>query len=110
MNNFMYQEEIKRTLNKDLDKNNQMLNMALGLCGESGEVADMLKKYMYQGHDLNKEELIKELGDISWYLFNMMNCLEVSSGEVFKMNIDKLRKRYEKGFSAAASVKRVDND
>lgn len=41
---------------------------AMGLSGESGEVVDLLKKVVGHGHDLDKEKLIKELGDVMWYL------------------------------------------
>ncbi|NLL66623.1 MAG: nucleoside triphosphate pyrophosphohydrolase family protein [Clostridiaceae bacterium] len=41
-----------------------ILNGTLGLSGETGEVADHVKKYLFQGHNLNKHHLAEELGDI----------------------------------------------
>ena len=45
-----------------------MINSVMGLCGESGEAIDIVKKWMAQGHELDKEHLDKELEDIAWYL------------------------------------------
>lgn len=105
-----YQNEIKRTLNNDLSEKEQIINMSLGLCGESGEVADIIKKAYFQGHELDRIKLINETGDICWYLFNLLNILGVDAREVFEYNISKLQKRYKEGFSAADSIKRVDTN
>lgn len=80
----------------------------LGLTGEAGEVADLLKKHIGHGHELNKEKLSKELGDVLWYLSNIASCFEIDLNDVAKTNIDKLKKRYPKGFNASDSIKRVD--
>ena len=64
-----YQTAALRTAQTDkLTANELLLNSALGLCGESGEVADLVKKHRFQGHDLDFDHVAKELGDISWYL------------------------------------------
>ena len=56
------------TLNPQLSKKDVLINGVMGLCGESGEAIDIVKKWLAQGHDLDKEKLAKELGDICWYL------------------------------------------
>lgn len=86
--------------------NDQLINAALGLCGEAGEFADLLKKYLYQGHVLDDECLIKELGDVLWYISLAADEMGVTLSEVMAKNIDKLRKRYPEGFSAERSVNR----
>jgi NTP pyrophosphatase (non-canonical NTP hydrolase) len=86
----------------------RILNAALGLGGESGEVCDMLKKHLFQGHPLDHNELILELGDILWYVAYMAYALGVPLEEVAQRNVDKLRKRYPNGFSVEASVNRKD--
>lgn len=65
-----YQKEAMRSTNPESlnDQAKGLSNTALGLCGESGEVADMIKKHLHQGHDLDKEHMAKELGDVAWYL------------------------------------------
>ena len=57
-----YQEVAMATLNPMLDKKNVLINSVMGLCGESGEVIDIVKKWLMQGHELDKEHLIKRVG------------------------------------------------
>lgn len=102
-----YQIWCNRTVNAS-NKDELMINAALGLCGESGEVADHLKKHLYQGHELDRENLIKELGDISWYISAMATALGVTLEHVLRKNNEKLLKRYPNGFSKEASVNRVE--
>ena len=65
MNINEYQELAMRTLNPALDKKDVLINSVMGLCGESGEVIDIVKKWLAQGHELDRERLIKELGDVA---------------------------------------------
>lgn len=93
---------------KDLPNPGELLNGALGLTGESGEVSDMIKKHIFHGHDLDRDELIKELGDVCWYVALLCNAIGVSLDEVMTRNIDKLRERYPEGFSESASRNRKE--
>lgn len=102
-----YQRLAMTTLNKDLDKKDILINGVMGLCGESGEAIDIVKKHLAQGHCLDRESLIKELGDIAWYLAETATALDVDLEDVFIMNIEKLKKRYPNGFSAENSVNRT---
>lgn len=81
---------------------------ALGLCGESGEFADMAKKYLFHGHALNREEAAKELGDIAWYLAVAAETLGYTLDEILQMNVDKLSRRYPEGFSSERSIYREE--
>ena len=101
-----YQKLAMTTLNPALDKKDVLINGVMGLCGESGEAIDIVKKHLAQGHDLNREALIKELGDIAWYLAETATALDVSLEEVFSRNIEKLKKRYPEGFDPERSVNR----
>ena len=85
-----------------------ILNSALGLCGESGEVADLVKKCRFQGHDLDKKKIIEELGDVCWYIAIMSKGLGVDLETVMQMNIEKLEKRYPNGFDPKKSINRKD--
>ena len=87
-----------------------LLNSALGLCGESGEVADIVKKFRFQGHDLDFEHIAKELGDISWYLAVGAYAIGYGLETILQMNVDKLKARYPNGFSADRSLHRDKND
>ena len=68
MNPNEYQKLAMTTLNKDLSKKDVLINGVMGLCGESGEVIDLVKKHLHQGHEINKEKIIDELGDVCWYI------------------------------------------
>jgi len=81
---------------------------ALGLAGEAGEVADTIKKAVFHRHALDADKLVKELGDVLWYLAALASKLGVGLDEVAERNIAKLRERYPEGYSSAASVARVD--
>ena len=70
------------------------------------EAIDIVKKHLAQGHDLNKEHLIEELGDIAWYLAETSYALDISLEEVLKLNIEKLQKRYPEGFDKQKSIDR----
>lgn len=103
-----YQELAMRTLNKEMSKKDMLINGVMGLCGESGEAIDMVKKHLAQGHEIDREKLIKELGDIAWYLAEMATVLDIEFEEVFVRNIEKLKKRYPDGFDKEKSIKREE--
>ena len=109
-----YQQAALRTANMSSYKDalSAMTNAALGLCGESGEVADIVKKATFQGHDFGseKEHIVKELGDIAWYLALAASALDVPLSEVLEMNIEKLKRRYPDGFDAERSMHRSAGD
>ena len=73
-----YQKMALTTLNPALGKQDVLINGVMGLCGESGEAIDIVKKHLAQGHPLDREGLIKELGDVAWYLAETAYALDVS--------------------------------
>ena len=101
-----YQKKAMQTLNPALSKADVLLNGVMGLCGESGECIDLVKKHLHQGHELDKVKLCKELGDVAWYLAEVAYALDVSLEEVLRGNLDKLKKRYPQGFTPERSVNR----
>ncbi len=101
-----YQKLAMTTLNPKLDKKDVLINGVMGLCGESGEAIDIVKKHLAQGHELDREKLIKELGDIAWYLAETATVLDVTLEEVLTRNIEKLKKRYPEGFDTERSLHR----
>ena len=105
-----YQELAMRTLNPSLSKRDVLINSVMGLCGESGEAIDIVKKWMAHGHELDREHLAKELGDIAWYLAEAAFALDIPLEDVLQANIDKLNKRYPEGFDTARSVTRLQGD
>ena len=98
------------TLNPDLQKRDVLINSVMGLCGETGEAIDIVKKWMAQGHVLDKEQLVKELGDIAWYLAEAATALDMPLEEILQANIDKLKQRYPNGFETERSLVRLQGD
>lgn len=115
-----YQEAALRTLNtKDLDLNElfekvrthaTLINGLVGLNGEAGEALDILKKWLFHNHELDKEHLAKELGDVAWYLAVSAKGLGYTLEEILEMNIDKLMARYPDGFDTELSMHRKAGD
>lgn len=103
-----YQRAASRTANKELTRELTLATFALGLAGEAGEVADLIKKHLGHGHWLNKDEIRKELGDVLWYLATVAEACGLSLEEVAAANIVKLQARYPTGFSSEASKNRKD--
>ena len=104
----IYQNEVKRTINTKLHLRDQLNNFCLGLSGEVGEILDHFKKSFYQGHELDKDKLKNEIGDVMWYLANMCNELGFDLEEVMIENIEKLNKRYPNGFTEKDSINREE--
>lgn len=105
-----YQKAAMETLNPALDKKEVLINSVMGLCGESGEAIDIVKKWLMQGHELDKAHLVKELGDVEWYLAEAATALDVPLEIIFQGNLDKLRRRFPNGFDTEASVNRKQGD
>ena len=105
-----YQKLAMTTLNPALNKRDVLINSVMGLCGESGEAIDIVKKWMAQGHELDRERLAKELGDIAWYLAEAATALDLSLEEILQANIEKLKKRYPEGFDETQSIDRPQDD
>lgn len=105
-----YQTLAMRTLNPQLSKKDVLINGVMGLCGESGEVIDLVKKHLAQGHPLDREKMVKELGDVAWYLAETAYALDVPLEDVLAGNIEKLRSRYPEGFNAVKSMNREEGD
>ena len=103
-----YQRLAMTTLNPELSEKDVLINGVMGLCGESGEAIDIVKKWLAQGHELDKEKLAKELGDICWYLAETATVLGYDLEDIMAANIEKLRKRYPEGFDAQKSIHRAE--
>lgn len=70
--------------------------VALGLCGEAGEVAEKIKKLLRDGN-FNQEDVLKELGDVEWYWVRMCEELGVMASDILIKNQQKLADRKFRG-------------
>ena len=96
-----YQKAAMRTCPSNLPRDEALLNAALGLAGEAGEFADIVKKVRYQGLALDaatQARLAEELGDLLWYTAQACDALGLTIAFVMMANILKLQSRYPNGF------------
>lgn len=105
-----YQRLAMRTLNPALKRKDVLINSVMGLCGEAGEAIDLVKKWLAQGHELDRERLARELGDVAWYLAEAATALELQLEQILQGNLDKLSRRYPQGFEAERSAIRLEGD
>lgn len=107
-----YQCEAMRTASGGLNiaVNPLLLNGVMGLNGEAGEAMDIVKKYMFQGHELDREHVAKELSDCLWYLAVAAKGCGYTLAEIVEMNVKKLRARYPEGFTIENSLHRAEGD
>ena len=105
-----YQTEAMRTASgvTAASDENLMLNGAMGLNGEAGEVIDILKKYMFQGHNLETQKIVDELSDVLWYVALTAQGIGCDLDSIMEHNINKLKKRYPNGFEAERSINRTE--
>ncbi|MCB2180103.1 nucleoside triphosphate pyrophosphohydrolase family protein [bacterium] len=101
-----YQEMAEKTSGAGKDGERRMIIAALGLAGEAGEFANMIKKLTAHGHDIPTQKLAEELGDVMWYVAEAATACGLTLNEIAAMNIEKLQARYPEGFSEEASRNR----
>ena len=91
--------EYQQAANRTLYGNEQVLtNCALGLAGETGQVVDLVKKYTFHGKDLDHDAIVKEMGDVLWYLSQIAQWADIDFDEVAQANIKRLNGRYPHGY------------
>lgn len=102
-----YERNVLRTSN-DQAGDLGLVNWALGLAGEAGEYADLVKKAVFHGHELDRDKALKELGDALWYIARAAHQHGSTLADVAEMNVRKLRARYPNGWSSEDSIARRD--
>ena len=110
-----YQKQAMRTMNNHPQgferfgiNDIHLMEAVFGLNGEVGEVTDLYKKYLFQGHPFDFEKFKEELGDMLWYMALFANALGIPLSEIAEYNIDKLKLRFPEGFDAEKSIHRSD--
>lgn len=102
------------TLSADFDmKVPQILTGAVGLASESGEVAEIVKKILFQGKKYDEESIFhlkREMGDVLFYFNMLCLALDVSIDDIMEINVNKLQNRYPSGFTVSKSENRQEYD
>ena len=92
----------------------RLLTGAVGLSAEGGELMEIVKKLIFQGKPVNDETIFhlkRELGDVMWYVMQVLMALNIEIEEVVAMNVEKLQKRYPGGeFDPYYSENRQEGD
>jgi len=101
-----YEKLAMRTANTKATKDMKLANFGMGLSGEAGEVTDYLKKVVFHGHELDKQKLKDELGDVLWYIATIANIAGIELNNIAEYNVEKLKKRYPNGFEKEKSINR----
>ena len=104
-----YQELARRTQNAKLACVERRLHALHGIAAEAGEINGRYQK-TYQGHALDVDKVIDEMGDLMWFISELADVLRVSLDNIAEHNVAKLRKRYPDGFSENRSVYREEVD
>lgn len=110
MNFATYEINVQKTASADLAQKDCLGMGGMGIAEEAGEVAGLIKKHLWHGHELDRTKVIKELGDVLWYLAYLANKIGSSLDEVAEANLNKLALRYPNGFSKEASINRKPGD
>lgn len=84
----------------------RLMHAMIGMCTEAGEVQDAVKKHVFYGKELDRPNLIEELGDIMWYIAIATDVLDTTLEEVMQKNSDKLRARYGNKFTEETAITR----
>lgn len=104
-----YQRLAARTINKELAPLQLLWHSLFGLAGEVGEIHGLYQKE-YQGHKTDPAHLMKELGDLMWFVAEYATANGWTLESIAQMNIDKLKARYPEGFTEERSIHRAKND
>jgi len=102
-----YQVQVLRTANEAHGRDWEKMVCGLGIAGEAGEVADLIKKEVGHGHEAKGQKVMEELGDVLWYVARLADLYGFTLSDVATVNIDKLKARYPEGFSTERSVNRA---
>jgi len=108
-----HRDMVQKLFKTDDNQSMMLLHAVMGIAGEAGELVDAIKKHVFFGKELDKENVVEELGDILFYLEAMAQLLNVSKTQLMAHNVDKLltgeKARHKSGtYSDEAQVARAD--
>lgn len=104
-----YQKLAAKTINEELNTYELKTHALHGMVGEIGELHSLYQK-QYQGHIIDLNHALKELGDLVWFIAEYCTAIGVELDDVMRMNIEKLKARYPEGFDEEHSLHRAEGD
>jgi NTP pyrophosphatase (non-canonical NTP hydrolase) len=115
-NTLEYKEMVKDLAKPGLDiivnispESMNMLHMAVGVSGEAGELLDAIKKVAIYNKDVDRDNVVEELGDLEFYMEGLRQALNITREETLLANRAKLSKRYPQyKYSDQAAQNRAD--
>lgn len=108
-NRVVFYHQFVSALFKHDTQDMEHMHAALGVAGEAGELADAIKKHVVYGKPLDRANIVEELGDLRFYMQQIMNMHGITEEEVLQGNATKLNKRYPSGgYSNEAAIARAD--
>lgn len=112
-----YIEECKRTESTEMFSSyarerefERLIHCALGITTEASEFADIIKKAVFYGKEIDIEHLKKELGDSLWYIAIACDVIGTDFEELMALNIEKLKARYPEKWTAENAINRKQDD
>ena len=100
-----YYKAALRTVNPQLTVQEARNHALHGIASECGEIHGLYQK-VYQGHEISKERVMDEMGDLMWFVMELCYAEKIDPEEVLEYNIHKLMTRYPDGFSTERSLHR----
>ena len=104
-----YQKLAQRTINNNLTHEEKEYHALHGMVGEIGELHSIYQK-AYQGHKYTSTHIMRELGDLLWFMAEYCTVMGWNFNEVASMNIGKLKERYPDGFEVDHSLHKSKDD
>jgi len=99
----LYQHMAGKTRLKEPAEGDVRILAPLALCGEAGELANIVKKHFAYGHELDMAVLEEELGDLLWYVAEVATVYGLTLNDIARKNIVKLQRRYPDGYDTEGS-------
>lgn len=100
-----FQQAALRTSAAPFPERERPMVQTLGLCGEAGEVAEMVKKASWHGKPVDIGNMADELGDVLWYVADLASHYGLSMDDIAAGNVAKLQRRYPEGFVVGGGVR-----
>ncbi len=104
-----YQDGVEKTRNKFCSEEDEMKNYCLGMSSEVGELIGAIKHHLFHNWELDKPNIVEEMGDIIWYITALARTLNIDLNEILDYNLIKLRERYPDGFDPQKSIDRKEH-